>query len=292
MAYCIFHRNDNTPSLSISKADGRFICFNPSCGASGDLLKLVQYSMKLNEFEALRYIINNSPNEADNLDSEIIGMLKDDEAFDVFDTDILSSLATNLFSDDGKPGLAYMRGRGFNDDTLRSFAVGYSIKQKMVTVPIYSHTSIPVGLVGRSIDAKRFKNSPGLPGSRLFFNLHRAMRASSTGIVVESSFDAMRVHQSGYPNVVATLGGYVSPQKMLLLNKYFDRIILMTDADEAGRKLANQLSAGFSREVSWAIDSHDSVYPHDAKDVGDLTDSEIASLVKNSVPDIEYTMMV
>lgn len=292
IAYCIFHRNDNTPSLSISKTDGRFLCFNPACGASGDLVKLVKVSQQLNDFEALRYIMSNEPSAADSFDDQIEKelMIKDD--FTVFDPLIMGRLADALFTEEGGPGLDYMHGRKFIDDTLRSFAIGYSVKNKMVTVPVYSHTSIPVGIVGRSIEGKRFKNSPGLPGTKVFFNLHRAMRKSSTVIVVESSFDAMRVHQAGYPNVVATLGGYVSPEKMSLLNRYFDRLIIATDSDEAGRKLADQLQNSFSREVLWAINSRGMIYPRGAKDLGELEDHEINDLIKNAIGHIEYSMMV
>ncbi len=292
IAYCVFHRNDNTPSLSISKKDGRFICFNPACGATGDLLRLVKVTQQLNDFEALRFMLSNSPSESDIFDEQIQNELRVEDDFKVFDPEILGRLADDLFTKHGAPGVEYMHGRKFVDDTLRSFAVGYSIKNKMITVPVYSHTSIPVGIVGRSIEGKRFKNSPGLPGTRVFFNLQRAMRQSSTVIVVESAFDAMRVHQSGYPNVVASLGGYISPQKMGLLNRYFDRLIIATDADDAGRKLADQLQSGFNREVLWAMESRGMIYPGGAKDVGDLEDRQIGDLIKNAISHVEYSMMV
>jgi DNA primase len=48
-------------------------------------------------------------------------------------------------------------------------------------------------------------------------------------IVCESSFDAIRIHQSGFPNVVATLGGNISMENIQNLNKYASSIIIMTD---------------------------------------------------------------
>jgi 5S rRNA maturation endonuclease (ribonuclease M5) len=63
----------------------------------------------------------------------------------------------------------------------------------------------------------------------------------------------------------------------------------MTDADEAGRKLglniANRLK---SKNILWASSEYGKIYPHDAKDVGDMTDEEIKSCINNSVSDIEY----
>lgn len=70
-----------------------------------------------------------------------------------------------------------------------------------------------------------------MPIAKVWFNLNRAKRQSGTVIIVEAAFDAMRIHQAGYPNVIAILGGNVSKYKMELLNTYFDTIIIMTDND-------------------------------------------------------------
>ena len=159
----------------------------------------------------------------------------------------------------------------------------------MVIVPVYSPDGLPVGLVGRSISEKKFKNSTNLPRSKTMFNIHRAKKIGSQVIVVESTFDAIRVHQAGFPNVVATLGGHISHDNLNLLNRYFNRIILMTDADLAGRELgmtiANKLR---NKDILWASHSYGKIYPNNAKDAGDMTDQEIATCIKNSVSDIEY----
>jgi 5S rRNA maturation endonuclease (ribonuclease M5) len=63
----------------------------------------------------------------------------------------------------------------------------------------------------------------------------------------------------------------------------------MTDADEAGRALgmsiANKLR---NKDILWASYEYGKIYPHDAKDVGDMTDEEIKACIKNSVSDLEY----
>jgi len=61
----------------------------------------------------------------------------------------------------------------------------------MVTIPVHSPDGIPVGFVGRSIEGKEFKNTPGLPKAKTLFNLHRVKTAGKV-YVVESSFDAIR----------------------------------------------------------------------------------------------------
>jgi DNA primase len=119
--------------------------------------------------------------------------------------------------------------------------------------------------------------------------VHRAKRIGSQVIVVESSFDAIRVHQAGFPNVVATLGGFLSTEQHGILNRYFNKIIVMTDADLAGRELglsiANRLK---NKDLLWASYEYGKIYPHDAKDAGDMTDEEIKACIVNAVSDIEY----
>ena len=63
----------------------------------------------------------------------------------------------------------------------------------------------------------------------------------------------------------------------------------MTDADLAGRELglsiANRLK---NKDLLWASYEYGKIYPHDAKDAGDMTDEEIKICIKNAVSDIEY----
>jgi hypothetical protein len=38
----------------------------------------------------------------------------------------------------------------------------------------------------------------------------------------------------------------------------------------------------------WASYEYGKIYPHDAKDAGDMTEKEIIACIKNAVSDIEY----
>jgi DNA primase len=56
LCLCPFHGNRNTPSFSVSFSKGLYLCFNPSCDASGTILELVKEVSHRNDFEALRFI--------------------------------------------------------------------------------------------------------------------------------------------------------------------------------------------------------------------------------------------
>lgn len=287
LCYCPFHSNRHTSSFSVSREKGAFICFNPACGEAGTLTELVRRVTHKNEYEVLRFILSKESDALENFDELLSEALEDKPLFEQFDKETLDKLLNERIN--SKPACDYFMSRGINNESMDHFELGYSSNMNMVTVPVHSPDGIAIGIVGRSIEGKAFKNSTNLPKSKTLFNVHRAKRVGDHVIIVESSFDAIRIHQAGFPNVVATLGGFLSTEQHQLLNRYFNRITIMTDADLAGRELgmsiANKLR---NKDILWASFSYGKIYPHDAKDAGDMTDEEIKTCIKNAVSDIEY----
>jgi DNA primase len=285
--YCPFHNNVNTPCFYISERTGAWLCFNPSCGEAGGLKDLVKRILGKNEFEVLRFIMSKKSEADDIFEDTLNSLFEDKPDFEEFPQETLDNLYTELGN--SEEAKEYFKSRGINEESMHYFKLGYSSKMDMVIVPVHSPDGMPVGLVGRSIKEKRFKNSTNLPKNKTMFNIHRAKRIGENVIVVESSFDAIRIHQAGFPNVVATLGGHLSKENLALLNRYFNRITIMTDADLAGRELgfsiANRLK---NKDILWASYEYGKIYPHDAKDAGDMTEKEIITCIKNAVSDIEY----
>ena len=287
LCYCPFHSNRNTSSFSVSREKGAFICFNPSCGEAGTLIELVRRMLHKNDYEAIRFIATKETESLENFDDLISDMLSDKPEFEEFSQDTLDRLHIDLAG--SKQAKDYLESRGINIDSMKYFGLGYSSSMNMVITPVHSPDGTPIGLVGRSIEGKSFKNSSNLPKSKTLFNIHRAKKIGDHVIVVESNFDAIRIHQAGFPNVVAVLGGFLSSDQQHLLNRYFNRITIMTDADKAGRELgfsiANKLK---TKDILWASYEYGKIYPHEAKDAGDMTDEEIKQCIKNAVSHIEY----
>jgi DNA primase len=287
LCYCPFHSNRHTSSFSVSREKGAFICFNPLCGEAGTLIELVKRVLEKNDFEAMRFISAKETESLDNFDELLADAMEDKPMFQEFSTETLEKLHADLIST--KEGADYFKSRGILEEAMEHFDLGYSKNMGMVTVPVHSPAGMPIGIVGRSIEGKSFKNSTNLPKSKTLFNVHRAKKVGDHVIIVESSFDAIRVHQVGFPNVVATLGGFLSTEQQSILNRYFNKIIIMTDADLAGRELGLSISSKLRmKDILWASHTYGKIYPHDAKDVGDMTDEEIKTCIKNAVSDIEY----
>ena len=243
--------------------------------------------MHKNDFEAMRFIATKETESLENFDELLAESMQEKPVFEEFSKDILDKLSSDRWN--SVEASNYFLSRGINHESMDYFELGYSKNMGMVTVPVHNPDGMPIGIVGRSIEGKSFKNSTNLPKSKTLFNIHRAKKIGAHVIVVESSFDAIRVHQAGFPNVVATLGGFLSTEQHNLLNRHFNKITIMTDADQAGRELGKSIINKLKfKDLLWASYEYGKIYPHDAKDAGDMTDEEIKTCIKNSVSDIEY----
>ena len=243
--------------------------------------------MHKNDFEAMRFIATKETESLENFDELLAESMQEKPVFEEFNKDILDKLSSDRWN--SIEACNYFLSRGISHESMDYFELGYSSNMGMVTVPVHNPDGMPIGIVGRSIEGKSFKNSTNLPKSKTLFNIHRAKKIGAHVIVVESSFDAIRVHQAGFPNVVATLGGFLSTEQQNLLNRHFNKITIMTDADQAGRELGKSIVNKLKfKDLLWASYEYGKIYPHDAKDAGDMTDEEIKTCIKNSVSDIEY----
>lgn len=312
LCLCPFHGNRRTPSFSVSKLSGSYLCFNGACAEFGGLLELVKATARVKDFEAMRIVGRAKKDSVVSFRDKLQLALAPPVEFEEFPQSIIDRMKEQFWDD--SPGLAYMRGRGFEDSILEEYSIGYSPKRGgLVAVPMHTETGQPIGVIGRGVAEKVFKNSDGLHTSKTMFNLHRAKRTGDAVIVCESSFDVLRLAQYGYPNAVACLSGNFSANHLWQLDKYFSTIVIMTDFDDAeshkylgcrkcsakglrncaghnpGRALGETISERVTNKaVLWASYDYKIIYPHGAKDVGDMTGPEIRQCIKNAVPNYEY----
>jgi len=262
--FCPFHPNHRTPAGEVDKHKGTFYCF--SCHKIADLVELVMHTTGRTYFESVRFI--KAREQAGNLEAEITKALVEKPLYRQFDEVLIRRLNSQAL--ESPRATRYFLGRQIKEDSMKKFALGFSEKQDMVTVPVHAPDGMPVGFVGRSIEGKEFKNTPGLPKAKLLFNLHRVKSADRV-YVVESSFDAIRLDQCGFP-AVATLGSNVSNFQIDLLQKYFNNIIVIADNDEAGGNMKSRIQEKLGSRVS--VIQLDRQY----KDIGDMSDDDIKKL--------------
>jgi len=264
MVFCPFHNNSRTPAGTVSKEKGLFFCFG--CQTSKNLVEFVMAVSNRSYFESVRYI--KQKNTETDITQLVNKKLYVAPEFIQFDEVLIKRL--NNQAVESPRAINYFYSRRITQESINKFSLGYSDKQDYVTIPVQSPEGMTIGFVARSIEGKDFKNTPGLPKSKVLFNLHR-VRSSKFVYVVESSFDAIRLDQVGFP-AVATLGANVSSVQMKLLEKYFSDVILVADNDEAGSVMVERILGKIGSKVS--VINIDKKY----KDIGEMSDEEIKKL--------------
>jgi DNA primase len=262
--FCPYHNNNRTPAGEVSKESGLFFCFG--CQTTRSLIELIMHMTSRTYFETIRFI-KSKETETD-IESVINKALHDIPDFVQYDELLIKRL--NKQAIDSPRAMNYFESRKITKESVVKFDLGFSEKQDSVVIPMQSPDGMSIGFVARTIEGKEFKNTPGLPKSKILFNLHR-VKASKTVYVVESSFDAIRLDQVGFP-AVATLGANVSSSQIELLKRYFTGIVLVADNDDAGTIMSERLTEKMGNLVT--IVRPDQGY----KDIGDMTDDQIRKL--------------
>jgi DNA primase len=274
--YCPYHNNNRTPAGEVSKTDGTFFCF--SCQTTTNLVEFVMHVSGRSFFESTRYIKGKEQNI--DIEKQINKTLYQKPDYTEYDINIIKRLNEQALK--SSRAAEYYLSRSITKESVEKFLLGYSEKQDMITIPIHSPDGMPLGFVARTVEGKEFKNTTGLPKSKVLFNLHK-VKSASTLYVVESSLDAIRLDQVGF-SAVATLGANISKTQTDLLQKYFNDIIVITDNDDAGNSMFNKIAERLGSRVSRI--KLDSNY----KDVGDMTDEELKSIAYSFDKDINQMM--
>ena len=128
---CPFH-NEKTPSFSVSPSKGLCKCF--SCGKGGNAVHFIMEHEQLSYYEALKWLakkygIEVKERELSNEEKQAQSVRES-----LF---LINDFANNYFQDilhnhpDGQAiGMAYFRQRGFRDDIIKKFQLGFSTESR------------------------------------------------------------------------------------------------------------------------------------------------------------------
>ncbi len=127
---CPFH-NEKTPSFHIRPDQGFYKCFG--CGKGGDAVTFIMELEGLGYVEAMRHLAQRYGIE---IEEEELSPEQEEQQSERESLYILLNFAKDYFKDllwkqeEGmKFGLSYFRERGFSDETIRNFELGYSLDQ-------------------------------------------------------------------------------------------------------------------------------------------------------------------
>ncbi len=128
---CPFH-NEKTPSFVVSPAKQIFKCFG--CGESGTAVSFLMKYENLSFPEAIKWLAKkyNITIEEKELSPEELAKMKENETILVLNTFAQKHFTYNLHNtQEGKNlALPYFKSRGFSDETILKFQLGYSVNKR------------------------------------------------------------------------------------------------------------------------------------------------------------------
>ena len=267
-ALCPFH-SEKTPSFIVTPEKNIFHCFG--CGAGGDAISFVMRTENISFPEAAALLAKRAGIELDftreeSGENELLTRLLQ------LNYKTASFFHRSLL--EGKEAEAarqYLKKRNINSETIERFMLGFATSffqtekflQKegfskteietagmkffqRITFPIFNLSGECVGFGARSIGGAepKYLNTAETPAFRkgnLLYGLQltrRKIQESEEAILVEGYLDLIKPFQYGFCNIVAGLGTALTPNQAKLLRRFTDRVVLLYDADPAGKAAA------------------------------------------------------
>lgn len=122
---CPFH-SEKSPSFSVSSTKQIFNCFG--CGVGGNVITFVQKIERLEFIEALKFLADRAGIEVTDVKNEQqLKKLDLYKALYRINQETARFFYSNL--NKSKAPMQYLKGRGLNDNTLKSFGLGYALNE-------------------------------------------------------------------------------------------------------------------------------------------------------------------
>ena len=139
---CPFH-DDRTPSFSVSPVKGVYKCF--SCGAAGNAVKFIMEHEQMTYPEALKWLANKYHIEVHERELTNEEKQQENERESMFLVNERAAKYFESFLHENEEGIAigmqYFRSRGFRDDIIRKFQLGFCPSSR----PAFSDTALLEG---------------------------------------------------------------------------------------------------------------------------------------------------
>lgn len=124
---CPFH-NEKTPSFSVSPSKGLCKCF--SCGKGGNVVHFIMEHEQLSYYEALKWLarkynIEVKERELTEEEKQASNLRESLFVVNQFASEYFQNVLYNM-EEGQRIGMTYLRSRGFRDDIIKKFQLGYS----------------------------------------------------------------------------------------------------------------------------------------------------------------------
>ena len=146
---CTFH-NEKTPSFSVSEDKGFYHCFG--CGEHGDIISFTMKSENVDFKTAIRELADMAGLKMPDYKPRDAAQIAREESYIKITDDAATLFQKKLFEDVGKHALEYIKKRGFSDDMIKKYRIGYAPKNNIISgtfTNVKNDALIATGLVRR-----------------------------------------------------------------------------------------------------------------------------------------------
>jgi 5S rRNA maturation endonuclease (ribonuclease M5) len=203
------------------------------------------------------------------------------------DPERISVFVTELHKCD--KALEYLKAeRGFTEETIEHFNLGYDKDKHAISIPIYKEGEL-INIKYRFIEPDDLRYTSERNAETWLFNDDGLNEAKNLGgvLVVEGEIDAMSAWQAGIKNVVSTASGKDSYGVWIELLDKIKRVYVAFDNDEGGKASGKKFAERVGQEKSYEFN-----YPDGIKDANEFfKENDIDSfkeLVKGATPYYSY----
>lgn len=274
---CPFH-TEKTPSFYVNPHRGRFTCFG--CQATGDIFDWTMRTENVDfrgalEILAQRAGLQLSKRNASTSDSSERALLLLEITMQFFRDQLLRSEDALSYAhsrglddatiaeweigfapddDEALPAALRRAGLKLEDAYTCGLVTGSQSEgfrpffRGRLMFPIRNDKGRVVAFGGRALasDEPKYINSresPLFSKSVTLYGMHRAKKALQTSreiVITEGYLDVIACHRAGITNAVAPLGTALAERNVEVIRRWADRVTLLYDSDEAGRKAARR----------------------------------------------------
>jgi len=277
---CKVHDGDNPTAFRFNTDSRTWCCYTRHCEGDRDrdIVGLVQLCTKQSFVESVKFLADLCGIDLENQSqlSEEFKKIKQQQemAKEVRQTQS-GAPVTSFFPEEVVEELLphrseYFLQRGFPEELLDFYEIGGMTDGRGVhreTIPIRDEEGHLLTVSARRTDSDedpKYVLMKNIPKEATLYNLHVAKHYTGldrTLVLVEGFVDVWALASLGVYNVVAMMGTYITPNQARLVWKYAENIIVMLDADDAGReatpKVAEMLHQGASIRVIDLPDGRD-----------------------------------
>ena len=127
---CPFH-NEKTPSFAVNEDKGFYHCFG--CGEHGDIISFVMKSENLEFKEAIKELADMAGLKIPEFKQKSAEQIAAEENYVKITERATQIYQDLLYKDAGKHALEYIKNRGFNDEMIKKYRIGYAPKNNIIS---------------------------------------------------------------------------------------------------------------------------------------------------------------